>query len=214
VAAPVISRERVSAQVSAGDGVADDAKRSQPLAATPGRHIGPTDAHEPPDDPPSRSRGLGGAKGSTKTCRGHAAAQQWSSSRGGRTASTGRDGLGASSRPRPWTIYSGCRGELFTIWIELVLLFSITVAIGSVSVGALVAPGIILPSPGPWPHVWTDIVWKSGTPEQENGCDCGVFLVHRRLPRPRRPARLYAGGHMEHYRHRMVYQLIQQQMLP
>ena len=68
-------------QVSAADGVADHAKRSQPLAATPGRHIGPTDAHEPPDDSPSRSRGLGGAKGSTKTCRGHAAAQQRSSSR-------------------------------------------------------------------------------------------------------------------------------------
>ena len=39
------------------------------------------------------------------------AAHQRSSSRGGRVASTGRDGLVASSRPRHWTIYFGCRGE-------------------------------------------------------------------------------------------------------
>jgi len=61
---------------------------------------------------------------------------------------------------------------------------------------------------------WTDIVWKSGTPEQENGCDCGVFLVCT-ADYLARDARLdFTKADMEHYRHRMVYQLIQQQMLP
>ena len=87
-------------------------------------------------------------------------------------------------------------------------------AVGSVSVVALIAVGIIPSSPGPWPHVWTDIVWKSGTPEQENGCDCGVFLACT-ADYLARDARLdFTQADMEHYRHRMVYQLIQQQMLP
>ena len=55
---------------------------------------------------------------------------------------------------------------------------------------------------------------QSGTPEQENGCDCGVFLVCT-ADYLARDARLdFTKADMEHYRHRMVYQLIQQQMLP
>ena len=61
---------------------------------------------------------------------------------------------------------------------------------------------------------WTDIAWKSGTPQQRNGSDCGVFMT-RTADYLARDARLdFTQADMEYFRRRMVYEIMTTALLP
>ena len=61
---------------------------------------------------------------------------------------------------------------------------------------------------------WTDTSWKSGTPQQRNGFDCGVFMT-RTADYLARDARLdFTQEDIEYFRRRMVYEIMSTSLLP
>ena len=62
---------------------------------------------------------------------------------------------------------------------------------------------------------WTEVVWQRGqSPHQQNGSDCGVFMM-RTAEYLSRGARLdFKQKHMQYFRRRTVLELLHKSLLP
>ena len=60
---------------------------------------------------------------------------------------------------------------------------------------------------------WTEAVWKSGTPQQQNGYDCGVFLVTTADYLSRDADLDFTQTHIEYFRRRLVLEIKRTQLL-
>jgi sentrin-specific protease 1 len=61
---------------------------------------------------------------------------------------------------------------------------------------------------------WTDVSWKSGTPQQRNGSDCGVFMTRTADYLARDALLDFTQADMEYFRRRMVYEIMSTSLLP